>query len=65
MLTHIGSPRGHEDGEVCEVGAGAGGGVAGDVEGLAAVRGPAAPQEVRLVLPKRTTGHIGLRVDGL
>lgn len=65
MITHIGSPRGHEDGKVCEVIAGAGGCIAVDVDGLAAVSGPVAPQALRLVLPESTHSHISCRVDGL
>lgn len=65
MITHIGSPRGHEDGKVCEVIAGAGGCVAVDVDGLAAARGPVALQAVRLVLPEGTLGHISFSVYGL
>lgn len=55
----IGSARGHEDGEVCEVVAGAAGGIAGDVERLAAVQGPVALQAGCVVLPEGTLGNIG------
>ena len=65
MITHIGSPGGHEDGKVCEVIAGAGGCVAVDVDGLAAVSGPVALQAVRLVLPEGALHRIGFSVYGL
>lgn len=65
MLTHIGSPRGHEDGKVCEVIAVAGGCIAVDVDGLAAVSGPVALQAVRLVLPEGALRHISYSVYGL
>lgn len=63
--THVGAPRGHEDGEVCEVTAGAVGGVAVDVHRLAAMSGPAALQAVCLVLPEGARCHIGFSVYGL
>lgn len=47
---------------MCEVIAGAGGCVAADVDGLAAVSGPAALQAVRLVLPEGALCHIGFSV---
>lgn len=65
MITHIGSPRGHEDGKVCEVIAGACGCVAVDMDGLAAVSGPVALQAVQLVLPEGALGHISFSVYGL
>lgn len=65
MITHIGSPRGHEDSKVCEVIAGAAGCIAVDVDGFAAVSGPVALQAVRLVLPEGTLGHISFSVYGL
>lgn len=64
-MTHVGSAGGHEDGEVCEVSAGAGGGAAVDVQRLAAVRGPAALQPVCLILPEGTLGHVSFSVYGL
>ena len=64
-ITHVGPSGGHEDGKVCKVSAGAGGCVAVDVDGIAAVGGPAALQAVRLVLPEGALGHISFRVDGL
>lgn len=65
MITHVGSPRGHEDGKVCEVIAGACGRVVVDVDGLAAVSGPVALQAVQLVLPEGALGHISFSVYGL
>lgn len=65
LTTHVGPPRGHEDGEVCEVVAGAGGGVGADVDGPAAPGGPAALQAVGLVLPESTFDGVVLDVDGL
>lgn len=65
MNPYIGSPRGHEDGKMCEVVAGARGGIATDVHGLAAVRGPVTLQAVSCVLPEGTFGHVGFEVDGL
>lgn len=50
---------------MCEVIAGAGGCVAGDVDGLAAVSGPVALQAVRLVLPEGALRHISFSVYGL
>lgn len=60
--TYVGSPGGHEDGEVCEVVAGAGGGVAAHVDGPAAAGGPAALQLLCLVLPERTFDCVAFRV---
>lgn len=65
MITHVGSPRGHKDGKVCEVIAGACGCVAVDVDGLAAVSGPVALQAVQLILPEGALGHISFSVYGL
>lgn len=65
MITHIGSPRGHEDGKVCEVIAGAGGCIAVDVDSLAAMSGPVALHAVRLVLPEGALCHISFSVNGL
>lgn len=65
MLTHIGSPRGHKDGKVCEVIARAGGCIAVGVDGLAAVSGPVALQAVRFILPEGALGHISFSVYGL
>lgn len=65
MITHISSPRGHEDGKVCEVVAGAGGCIVVDVDRLAAVSGPVALQAVRLVLPEGALRHISFSVYGL
>lgn len=48
-----------------EVVAGAGGGVAVDVERLAAVGGPVALQAVRRVLPEGALGHVDRGVDWL
>lgn len=65
LITHVGSPRGHEDGEVREVVAGAGGGVGADVHGPAAPSGPAALQAVGLILPESTFDGVVLGVHGL
>lgn len=65
MITYIGSPGGHEDGKVCEVIAGAGGCIAINVDGLAAVSGPVALQAVQLVLPEGALRHISFSVNGL
>lgn len=62
---YVGSAGRHEDGEVREVVAGAGGGVAADVERLAAVGGPAALQAVRRVLPEGALGRVNGGVDWL
>lgn len=64
-VTHVGSAGGHEDGEVREVVAGAGGGVGAHVHGPAAPRGPAALQAVGLVLPESTFDGVLLGVHGL
>lgn len=64
-VTHVGSPGGHEDGEVREVVAGAGGGVGAHVHGPAAPGGPAALQAVGLVLPESTFDAVVLGVHGL
>lgn len=53
-VTYVGLPGGHEDGEVREVVAGAGGGVATNMDGPAAPSGPAALQPLGLVLPEGT-----------
>lgn len=63
--TYVGPAGRHEDGEVREVVAGAGGGAAVDVQRLAPVGGPAALQAVRLVLPEGAPGHVGSSVDRL
>lgn len=63
--THVGSAGGHEDGKVSEVVAGAGGGVDADVDGPAALRGPAALQAVGLVLPERALDGVFFGVHGL
>lgn len=65
MLTHVGSPRGHEDSKVCEVIAGASGRIVVDVDCLAAVSGPPALQAIRLVLPEGALRHISFSVYGL
>lgn len=65
QLTHVGPAGGHEDGEVREVVAGAGGGVAAHVHGLAAPSGPAAPQAAGLVLPESTLDDVVSGVHGL
>lgn len=64
-LTHVGSAGGHEDGEVRQVVAGAGGGVGAHVHGAAAPSGPAALQAVSLVLPESTLDGVVLGVHGL
>lgn len=64
-FTHVGPPGGHEDGEVREVVAGAGGGVAAHVDGLAAPSGPAALQAAGLVLPESTLDGVVSGVHGL
>lgn len=64
-VTHVGSAGGHEDGEVREVVAGAGGGVGAHVHGPAAPGGPAALQAVGLVLPESTFDAVVLGVHGL
>lgn len=64
-VTHVGSAGGHEDGEVREVVAGAGGGVGAHVHGPAAPGGPAALQAVGLVLPESTFDGVLLGVHGL
>lgn len=53
-ITYVGLPGGHEDGEVREVVAGAGGGIAAHTDGPAAPSGPAALQLLGLVLPEGT-----------
>lgn len=65
MLTHVGSPGGHEESEVCEVIAGAGRFIAAEVHRLAAVSGPPALQAIRLILPEGTLRHISFSVYGL
>lgn len=50
---------------MCKVIAGAGGCIAVDVDGLAAMSGPVAPQAVRLVLPEGAFCHISFSVYGL
>lgn len=50
---------------MCEMAARAGGGVAVDVDSLAAMSGPAALEAVRLILPEGALGHISFSVDGL
>lgn len=64
-MTHICSPGRHEDGEVGEVIAGTAGCVAADVDGLAAVSGPATLQAVHLILPEGALCHVKLHVDRL
>lgn len=61
-VTYVGLTRRHEDGKVREVVAGAGGGVATDVDGPAASSGPAALQPLRLVLPKGTFDGVAFGV---
>lgn len=50
---------------MCEVIARAGGCIAVDVDGLAAVSGPVALQAARLVLPEGALCHISFSVYGL
>lgn len=64
-ITYVGLPGGHEDGEVCEVVAGAGGGVAAHVDGPATLGGPAALQPLGLVLPEGTFDGIAFGVNRL